>query len=161
MIKTRAKRIWQCWDWISEQCQTLPDWVKTWIIDTCCKLSNFGVVIHGRSFEGQIARLDHESNIPLSDADLEEIAKAAIEAAEDAYFKISGKRGKDLQDFRCARDKSKPNLGFEKELERIAASTREAIDVGIQEILAEHEENQEATQPQLGFETVKYAMRGA
>ena len=143
--KSQAKHIVGAWQWIAEQCRPpvqqnkpteaeqkliglgllerqpavchppRPDWLRGWVYDVACRMSDFNVVIHGLNYEGEIGRLEFQPSIPL-DAD---------------------------------------------DLERIVAATREAIDVEIQEILAEHEENQEASQPQLGFETVKYAMRGA
>ena len=142
--KSQAKHIVGAWQWIAEQCRPpvqqnkpteaeqkliglgllerqpavchppRPDWLRGWVYDVACRMSDFNVVIHGLNYEGEIGRLEFQPSIPL-DAD---------------------------------------------DLERIVAATREAIDVEIQEILAEHEENQEASQPQLGFETVKYAMRG-
>ena len=113
--ESSSKRIAGAWDWITEQCQASPhpDWLRKWILETCCQMSSFALVVHGRNFEGEIHRLEYQANIPLSHVHIEEIATAAFEAAEDAYVKVSAKRGKELQDFRCAKDKSQSKPTFE------------------------------------------------
>ena len=111
--ESSSKRIAGAWDWITEQCQASPhpDWLREWILETCCQMSSFAVVVHGRNFEGEIGRLEFQPSTLLSP----------------------------------------------ENLERIVAATREAIDVELQEILAERQENQEAPKPQPVFKTVKYA----
>ena len=111
--ESSSKRIAGAWDRITEQCQASPhpDWLREWILETCCQMSSFAVVVHGRNFEGEIGRLEFQPSTLLSP----------------------------------------------ENLERIVAATREAIDVELQEILAERQENQEAPKPQPVFKTVKYA----
>ena len=123
--ESKAKHIVGAWQWIEEQCRPpvqqnkpteaeqkmidmnllerqpavchppRPDWLRGWTYDVGCMMSSFGVVVHGHNFEGTILGVDHPANIPLSNSQIGEIARASIKAAEEAYLQIEARRLKE------------------------------------------------------------------
>ena len=98
----KAERIVECWEWIRDQCQPGLNnqaeqdlcnlnllkcdppalWIQNWIYETCCKMSDFTIVVHGLNYEGEIGRLEFKAPVPLSPDNLERIVSATQEAID-------------------------------------------------------------------------------
>ena len=100
--RDKAERIVECWEWIRNQCQPGLNnqaerdvcnlnllkcdppalWIQNWIYETCCKMSDFNIVMHGLNYESEIGRLEFKAPIPLGGEALEQIIKATQEAVD-------------------------------------------------------------------------------
>ena len=83
-----VKRIERNWKRIEQACLDRPDWVRDWIYDRYCRLSQFEIFF---SDEGR-TKYDayvFKASCPLSEAELHEIFVAAQQAAEQKYFELT------------------------------------------------------------------------
>ena len=106
--RDKAERIVECWEWIRDQCQPGLNnqaeqklcnlnllkcdppalWIQNWIYETCCRMSDFNIVMHGLNYEGEIGRLEFKAPIPLGAEALERIRKATQEAVDFEFQEI-------------------------------------------------------------------------
>ena len=78
-----AERVVEAWGWIQSQCEVpRPQWVKDWIYQTCCKMSEFSIVLHGHNFEGELGRFKFSMKKPIDAEDLERITDAIRDVVE-------------------------------------------------------------------------------
>ena len=83
-----VKRIEQNWKRIEQACLDRPDWVRDWIYERYCRLSQFEIFFSDQGRTKYDAYV-FKANCPLSEAELQEIFVAAQEAAEMKYFELT------------------------------------------------------------------------